>query len=72
MNTLKEPVNPIALKRKLINAEQLLDEVWSPESKPSLRWLRTQTKLKTIPVVRIGHLCFFDAGAVRAKLGMQK
>ena len=61
-------MSELAVKGKLVSAEQLLDQVFAPECKPSLRWLRTQTKAKTIPTVRIGHLVFFDVEMVRAAL----
>lgn len=53
---------------KLVNAAQLLDAIFDPTSRPSIRWLRTQTKAKTIPHVRIGHLVFFDVEMVRTAL----
>jgi hypothetical protein len=56
------------IKGKLLCAEQLLDALFDPQCRPSLRWLRTQTKLRTIPFVRIGHLVFFDVEMVRAAL----
>jgi hypothetical protein len=61
-------MSELAVKGKLVSAEQLLDQVFAPECKPSLRWLRTQTKAKTIPHIRIGHLVFFDVEMVRAAL----
>ena len=56
------------LKGKLVNAQQLLEQLFAPECKPSLRWLRSQTRAKSIPHVRIGHLVFFDVEMVRASL----
>lgn len=61
-------MNEIVIKGKLVSAEQLLEQLFAPECKPSLRWLRTQTKAKSIPHVRIGHLVFFDLDMVRAAL----
>jgi hypothetical protein len=58
----------LLLKGKLVNARQLLDEVFTPECRPSVRWLRSQTKAKTIPHVRIGRLVFFDVEMVRLAL----
>jgi hypothetical protein len=58
----------VTLKGKLVNAEQLLEQLFAPECKPSLRWLRSQTKAKSIPHVRIGHLVFFDVEMVRVAL----
>ena len=61
-------MNEIAANRKLVSAEQLLEQLFAPECKPSLRWLRTQTKAKSIPHIRIGHLVFFDVEMVRGAL----
>ena len=61
-------MNEITVKGKLVSAEQLLEAVFAPECKPSLRWLRTQTKAKAIPHIRIGHLVFFDVEMVRTAL----
>ncbi len=61
-------MNQLTLTGKLVNAEQLLDALFDPEARPSLRWLRTQTKLKNIPFVRLGHLIFSDVEMVRAAL----
>jgi hypothetical protein len=58
----------VTLTGKLLNAEQLLEQLFAPECKPSLRWLRSQTKAKSIPHVRIGHLVFFDVEMVRSAL----
>lgn len=61
-------MNDTMLRGKLVSAEQLLEQLFAPECKPSLRWLRSQTKAKSIPHVRIGHLVFFDVELVRASL----
>ena len=53
---------------KLVNAEQLLEIIFAPECKPSVRWLRSQTRAKAIPHIRIGHLVFFDVEMVRSAL----
>lgn len=65
---MNSAVNDLALKGKLVTATQLLDQLFDPEARPSLRWLRTQTKAKAIPYVRIGHLVFFDVEIVRTAL----
>lgn len=59
---------PPSVKGKLVKAEQLLELLWEPDSRPSLRWLRSQTKAKSIPYIRIGHLIFFDVEMVKASL----
>ena len=61
-------MNDISVKGKLVGAEQLLDQLFDEEARPSLRWLREQTKAKAIPFIRIGHLVFFDVDMVRAAL----
>lgn len=58
----------VKLSGKLVNGEQLLEELFTPESRPSMRWLRTQTQTHAIPFVRIGHLVFFDVELVRTAL----
>jgi hypothetical protein len=65
---LKNLTNNLVVKGKLVNAEQLLAELFDPECKPSIRWLRGQTKAKNIPHIRIGHLVFFDVDLVRTAL----
>ena len=61
-------MNELTVKGKLVSAEEMLEQVFAPQCKPSLRWLRTQTKAKSIPYIRIGHLVFFDVEMVRAAL----
>ena len=61
-------MSDITVNGKLVSAEQLLDQLFAPECKPSLRWLRTQTKAKAIPHIRLGHLVFFDLDMVRTAL----
>ena len=60
--------NELAVKGKLVSAQQLLDQLFDPQARPSLRWLRSQTKAKAIPHIRIGHLVFFGMEMVRATL----
>jgi len=61
-------MNELAVNGKLVSGPQLLEELFDPNCKPSLRWLRTQTKSKSIPYIRIGHLVFFDVDMVRTAL----
>jgi hypothetical protein len=42
--------------------------LFDQDARPSIRWLRQQTKAKAIPFIRIGHLVFFDVDMVRAAL----
>lgn len=61
-------MNDISVKGKLVGAEQLLDQLFDEDARPSIRWLREQTKARAIPFIRIGHLVFFDVDMVRAAL----
>jgi hypothetical protein len=65
---MKSGREQLVVKGKLVSAEQLLDQLFDPSCKPSLRWLRAQTKSKAIPHIRIGHLVFFDMEMVRSAL----
>ena len=53
---------------KLVDAQQLLEILWSPETRPCLRWIRVQCKNRTIPYFKIGRLVVFDPEKVRASL----
>jgi len=61
-------MNDISVTGKLVGAKQLLEQLFDQDARPSIRWLRQQTKAKAIPFVRIGHLIFFDVDMVRAAL----
>ena len=62
-------MNEKTVRGKLVDAHGLLDELFVPACRPSLRWLRTQTRSRAIPHVKIGHLVFFDVEVVRRALG---
>ena len=55
---------------KLVDAEELLNVVWTDKSRPSLRWLRGQVGERKIPFTRIGRLIFFDPELVRQHLAV--
>jgi hypothetical protein len=61
-------MNEPKITQKLVNADQLLEALFTPEARPSKRWIREQTHLRSIPFVRIGRLIFFDVELVRAHL----
>jgi hypothetical protein len=53
----------------LLTAEELLKAIWpNPKSRPSLRWLREQQSRRTLPMVKIGRLVFFDPAKVRQSI----
>jgi hypothetical protein len=60
--------NASTVTSKLVNAQGLLQVLFEPDARPSLRWLRNQTKAKSIPFVRCGRLIFFYPPDVRAAL----
>jgi hypothetical protein len=55
-------------KNQLVDAEGLLAALFSPDSRPSVRWVREQQKRRTIPFVKISRLVRFDPEEVRAAL----
>lgn len=61
-------MNELRITGKLVNAQELLQALFTPEARPSIRWLWSQTKARRIPFVRIGHLVFFDVEMVRTRL----
>lgn len=65
---MNDHLNERVLRSKLVTAEQLLDQLFDPGARPTVRWLRTQTKAKAIPFFRLGHLVFFDVEMVKASL----
>jgi hypothetical protein len=53
---------------KLVNAQTLLEILFDERSRPSLRSLRTWTKSRVVPCVRVGGLVFYDVEQVRNAL----
>lgn len=54
---------------RLVTAEELLQLAWTPKARPSIQWLRMHTG-HSIPVVRVGRLCFYSPSAVRKALNL--
>lgn len=50
---------------RLVSAEELLDIIWTPTSRPSLRWLREQQALRTIPFTKVAGRVWFSPHQVR-------
>jgi hypothetical protein len=65
---MQKMVSENGVSGKLLNAQQLLDALFDAECRPSMRWLRSQTKARAIPHIRLGHLVFFDLEMVRSAL----
>lgn len=55
-------------ENRLVNATTLLEQLFEPNSRPSLRWLRTQMARQMISYHKIGRLTFFDVEQVRREL----
>jgi len=51
-----------------VDGPKLLEELFDPSCRPSLRWLREQQRRRTVPYVKLGHLVFFDVQQVRDAL----
>lgn len=56
---------------RLVDAEGLLRLLWEPEARPSVAWVRWQTKHKRIPTVRSGGRTWFCPRDVRNALSRQ-
>lgn len=54
--------------KKLVGAKTLLERLWEEPERPSLRWLRMQTKARKIPYIRLGRRIWFDEDTVRASM----
>lgn len=53
---------------RLVTAEVLRTTLWDKESAPSLRWIRSQQKARTIPFIKIQRRVFFNPEEVLAAL----
>lgn len=53
---------------QLVDAIGLLNALFDKESRPSLRWVRDQQKLRRIPYIKCGRFVRFDVGEVRRAL----
>ena len=62
--------NSPALPSQYVQGPQLLEIIFAPDCRPSLRWLRDHQD--QMPCVRIGRLVFFDPPAVKAYFDAKK
>lgn len=69
MNPQNNPTTPTPVpssdSTKLVDAQGLLVALFDEASRPSLRWVRTMQKRRTIPYIKVGHLVRFDLEKVR-------
>lgn len=68
ITTQTEQQNPPGGLAQYVDAPKLLETLFAPECRPSLRWLREQQSARKIPSVKIGRLVFFDPAACKAAL----
>lgn len=61
--TLGEPED-----ERLVDANQLLEELFDEGSRPTLRWIRKMQVQRKIPYYKIGHLVRFKVSEVREAL----
>jgi len=61
-------MNDIRVRGKLMTGEELLEELFTDEARPSMRWLRRQIRARNIPFVRTGRFINFDIELVRTAL----
>ena len=53
---------------KLVSGAKLLELLWEDSSRPTMRWLRSQTKRRAIPFARSAGRVWFDPSEVKASL----
>jgi hypothetical protein len=56
-------------ENRAVGAKELLELLWTPDSRPSIQWLWTHTG-KTIPAVRVGRIYVYSPSKVRSALGL--
>jgi len=56
--------SPLAELDQLVTAERLREIVWDEESRPSLQWIRKETKRRMLPHIRRGRLVFYRPRSV--------
>jgi uncharacterized protein YbaR (Trm112 family) len=56
---------------QLVDAEKLLEILFLPDCRPTLRWLRERQKKREIPYVKLGRLVYFNPARVQESLAKQ-
>lgn len=56
---------------QLVCSERLLEALFEPQSRPTVRWLRAQMRGGVVPYVQIGRSIFFDVEMVRGALSQK-
>ena len=56
--------SPLTELDQLVTAERLREIVWDEESRPSIQWIRKETKRRMLPHIRRGRLVFYRPRSV--------
>lgn len=56
--------SPLSELEQWVSAERLLEIVWDEQSRPSLQWIRKETKRRMLPHLRRGRLIFYRPSSV--------
>jgi hypothetical protein len=60
MSAAKTPSpSPLSELDQWVSAERLLEILWDEQSRPSLQWIRKETKRRMLPHLRRGRLIFY-------------
>jgi hypothetical protein len=56
------------IEMQFVSGDQLLQILFPPETRPTLRWLRDRQKKRDVPSVKLGRRVFFVPALVRESL----
>jgi hypothetical protein len=56
--------SPLSEFDQWVSAERLLEILWDEQSRPSLQWIRKETKRRMLPHIRRGRLIFYRPRSV--------
>lgn len=56
--------SPLSELDQWVSAERLLEILWDERSRPSLQWIRKETKRRMLPHLRRGRLIFYRPRSV--------
>ncbi len=57
-------LSPLSELDQWVSAERLLEILWDEHSRPSLQWIRKETKRRMLPHIRRGRLIFYRPRSV--------
>ncbi len=64
LETNAPAVLPVSELDQWVSAERLLEILWDEQSRPSLQWIRKETKRRMLPFIRRGRLIFYRPRSV--------